>query len=134
MASQPADSTREAGFREFQRARRAHWDAATREQWETPGWGGYYHRRLAEIYRSIVTPGQKILDLGCGEGELLAALEPSAGVGVDFSDEALKRARERHPHLRFVRADVHELDLGETFDVIILSDLINDLWDVQTVL
>jgi SAM-dependent methyltransferase len=134
VASQPADSTREAGFREFQRARRAHWDAATREQWEARGWGGYYHRRLAEIYRSIVTPGQKILDLGCGEGELLAALEPSTGVGVDFSDEALKRARERHPHLRFVGADVHELDLGETFDVIILSDLINDLWDVQTVL
>ncbi len=48
-ASQPADPTREAGYREFQRARRAHWDAAKREQWGTRGWGGYYHRRLAEI-------------------------------------------------------------------------------------
>ena len=64
----------------------------------------------------------------------LAALAPSVGVGVDFSDEALGRARGRHPDLRFVYADVHELDLDETFDVIILSDLINDLWDVQTVL
>ncbi|MFQ5957926.1 MAG: glycosyltransferase [Alphaproteobacteria bacterium] len=133
-ASRPSDTTGETGYREFQRARRAHWDAVTLGQWVTRGWGGYYHRRLTEIYRFIVTPGQKVLDLGCGDGDLLAALEPSVGVGVDFSDEALKRARERHPHLRFIRADVHELDLGETFDVIILSDLINDLWDVQTVL
>jgi hypothetical protein len=43
-------------------------------------------------------------------------------------------ARRRHPHLRFVRADAHALNLSEKFDVIILSDFVNDLWDVQTVL
>jgi len=43
-------------------------------------------------------------------------------------------ARRRHPQLRFVQADAHALNLSEKFDVIILSDLVNDLWDVQTVL
>ena len=38
------------------------------------------------------------------------------------------------PDLRFIHADAHALDLSEKFDVIILSDLVNDLWDVQTVL
>src|SRR5207247_1735113 len=30
--------------------------------------------------------------------------------------------------------DAHDLDLGKTFDTIILSDVVNDLWDVQKVL
>ena len=42
-------------------------------------------------------------------------------------------AAERHPELRFIQADAHEIELNETFDVIILSDLINELWDVQAV-
>jgi hypothetical protein len=48
----------------------------------------------------------------------------------------LGRARKRHPdaRLKFVQADAHDLELAETFDVIILSDLVNDLWDVQGVL
>ncbi len=37
----------------------------------------------------------------------------------------------RHPDLHFIQADVHELKIEEQFDVIILSDLVNDLWDVQ---
>jgi hypothetical protein len=44
-------------------------------------------------------------------------------------------ARNRYPKFRFVCADAHTVDLGEdVFDVIIFSDLLNDLWDVQTML
>ncbi len=85
------------------------------------------------MYRYLVAPGLRVLELGCSQGDLLAALKPSIGVGVDFSGEMLKRARDRHPELYFVQADAHELVLDQIFDVIILSDLINDLWNVQTV-
>src|SRR5207253_7066835 len=77
---------------------------------------------------------QRVLGIGCGSGDLLAALQPSFGVGVDFSTEMIARAARRYPHLRFVQADVHSLELGETFDVVILSDVINDLWDVEQAL
>jgi SAM-dependent methyltransferase len=73
-------------------------------------------------------------ELGCARGDLLAALSPALGVGVDFSEEMVRPARQRHPHLRFVHADVQTLHLLEKFDVIILSDLVNDLWDVQAIL
>ncbi|MHB0871359.1 MAG: glycosyltransferase [Chloroflexota bacterium] len=112
-----------------------HWDAVARQMDSRTGWGGYYHRRLAQIYRSLVAPGQRVLEIGCGRGDLLAALEPSVGVGVDFSSEMIGRAAQRHPNLRFATADGHVLSLlQEDFDVIILSDLVNDLWDVQAVL
>lgn len=116
----------------YQRRRQAHWDAVAsrRERWK--GAGHWYHQRLQQIYRFLVSPGQRVLEIGCGEGDLLAALQPSRGVGVDFSAEMVRRGRERHPQLEFVQADVHDLpDLGEAFDVIIFSDTINDLWDVQ---
>jgi hypothetical protein len=76
----------------------------------------------------------RVLEVGCGSGDLLAAVRPGYGVGLDFSPAMLALARERHPGLRFIEGDAHDFDLGETFDYIICADLVNDLWDVQTVL
>jgi hypothetical protein len=61
-------------------------------------------------------------------------LRPGFGVGVDFSREMIQWAARRHPELRFIQADAHGLPLREAFDVVILSDLVNDLWDVQAAL
>jgi len=117
----------------FQQSRIAQWDALARKMDRWTGWGGYYHQRLTEIYRFLIVPGQRVLEIGCGKGDLLAAVKPSTGVGVDFSGEMLSRARQRHPDLRFMQADAQDFDLNEEFDVIVLSDLVNDLWDVQAV-
>lgn len=92
-----------------------------------------YHLHLAKIYRLRVSPKLRILELGCGCGDLLAALDPSSGTGVDFSPAMIGIARDRHPGLTFIEADVHNMTFEGVFDVIILSDLINDLWDVQAV-
>jgi SAM-dependent methyltransferase len=118
----------------YQQARLFHWDEVARNSETWPGWGSYYHRRLAQLYQFVVAPGQSVLEIGCGAGDLLAAVKPARGVGIDFSEEMVRAARQRYPDLQFIHADAHELDLNETFDVIILSDLLNDLWDVQTVL
>ena len=101
------------------------------DRWQGPR--AYYQRRLAEIYSFLIPPGMRVLEVGCGRGDLLAALKPAYGVGVDFCPAMLERARRRHPELHFVEADAHELDLNETFDYIVCLDLVNDLWDVQQV-
>ena len=118
---------------EFRQARIAHWDALARGSGPLLRMSGYYHKRLTQIYQFLVPPGQRVIELGCSQGDLLAALGPATGVGVDFSSEMLRIARQRHPDMRFVENDVHELQLDEQFDVVILSDLVNDLWDVQEV-
>jgi ubiquinone/menaquinone biosynthesis C-methylase UbiE len=93
-----------------------------------------YHHRLNEFFQYLIPPGAKVLELGCGLGELIASLKPGYGVGVDFSKEMIARAKVNHPEITYINVDVHDLNLNQKFDYIILSDLINDLWNVQSVL
>jgi SAM-dependent methyltransferase len=93
----------------------------------------FYHTLLERKYRFLIPSGLRVLELGCGDGSLLAAVKPVLGVGIDFSAAAVARAKREHPELLIVRADAHALPMQTQFDVIILSDLINDLWDVQRV-
>ena len=118
----------------YQNVRRAHWDEVARKKDNWASLGEYYQRRLTQMYQFLVAPGQRVLEIGCGMGDLLAALNPTLGVGIDFSSEMVKRGAQRHPQIHFVQCDAHHLSLVQKFDVIILSDLVNDLWDVQTVL
>ncbi len=119
----------------YQQTRISHWDSIARKRDSWQGLGSSYHRRLAEVYRFYVAPNMRVLEIGCADGRLLASLRPAYGVGIDFSEEMIRRAKEHHPELTFIHADAHDLSsINETFDIIILSDLVNDLWDVQRVL
>lgn len=66
--------------------------------------------------------GARILDLGCGSGQPIAAWLIGEGfrvTGVDFSDEMLRLARDRWPDGDWRSADMRSLDLQEQFDGII---------------
>ena len=118
----------------YQKERMAHWDRVSAKKANTNRPGAYYHKLLRYYYRFFIPPGMRILEVGCGHGDLLAALEPSLGVGIDFSEEMIRCASNKNKTLSFIQADAHDLPIKGTFDVIILSDLVNDLWDVQSVL
>lgn len=120
----------------FREKRKAHWDHVSQDhvrQPETSSGGVYYHELLNHYYRFLIPPGLRVLELGSGHGGLLAALHPCLGVGVDLSGHMVQTARKNHPELNFIQADAHHIPLKGPFDVIILSDLVNDLWDVQSV-
>ena len=93
-----------------------------------------YYRLLSQSFRFQIPPGQRVLEIGSGSGDLLAALRPSVGVGVDVSPGMVRLARSRHPELRFEVAAGEQLDLGETFDYVVLSDLVAFVHDLQTLL
>jgi len=98
------------------------------------GAGRYYQRQLQNHFKFLVPPGLRVLEVGSGTGDLLAAVKPARGLGVDFSPAMVEHARRRHPQLEFQAADAAQFSAGETFDYILLSDLVNDLDDVQAVL
>jgi SAM-dependent methyltransferase len=61
-------------------------------------------------------------------------VKPHSGVGVDQSKEMIRQARAKHPQLHFIHGRGEEAVLEGTFDAIILSDVLNDVWDVQQLL
>ncbi len=111
--------------------RRALFDALApgRDRAKARRW--YYYQQLSAFVRFVVPPGRRVLEIGCGTGDLLNAVHPEFGVGVDLSGAMLRVARKKFPDLRFVQGDVHHAGLSTTFDYIILSDLVGDLEDVQ---
>jgi SAM-dependent methyltransferase len=122
------------GFEAYTIERRRYWDEFARSLRPQKGLRAFYQKQLTALYCSIIPPGSRVLELGSGQGELLSALQPAYGVGIELSSVFVEQARQRHPHLHFLQGDVHLLNLDEQFDYIICSDLVNDLWDVLQVL
>jgi len=90
-----------------------------------------YQQLLRNYYAFLVPPGLSVLEVGCSLGDLLAAVCPARGLGVDFSPAVIELARQRHPALEFQVSEAAEFSRDERFDYILLSDLVNDLPDVQ---
>ncbi|MDR3253156.1 MAG: glycosyltransferase [Tannerella sp.] len=90
-----------------------------------------YNKSLEKYFSFIIPAGSRVLEIGCGTGELLNAVQPSYGAGIDFSPEMIGIAKASFPDLHFTVDDIEELRLAETFDYIILSDLAMSLVDVH---
>ncbi len=127
-------SAYQAAEAEHRRLVRAIWESNYRRRGKA--WAGRtYHRRLAEVYRFLIPAGERVLELGCGDGALLASLRPGFGLGVDFSFAAARSAKARYPELHIVVADAQALPFRDgCVAAVALSDLVGDLWDVQAVL
>lgn len=75
----------------------------------------------------------KILDLGCGNGRLLSALQASkkqfAYQGADFSEELIKQAKKQWPEHDFQVADIGSLDFpASSFDAIVMVAVFHHLY------
>lgn len=93
-----------------------------------------FHSQLHAHYRHQISAGESVLELGCGAGDLLAALAPARGVGLDFSPQMIARARERHgaqAGLEFRVADVSTAEFDGQFDHLVLDYLTGYLPDIQ---
>ncbi|GIV05004.1 MAG: methyltransferase [Fimbriimonadales bacterium] len=94
-------------------------------------WWMHYVETLLDYFER---PAQKVLDLCCGTGNLseLMAMSGYEVVGVDQSaamiEQARRKARENRSSVRYYVQDASELELGETFDLIVsLFDSLNNI-------
>ena len=102
------------------------------------GFDSYLAGDLSKIKRDIVAllepaPAVRVLDVGCGRGEVMAALAARGAtvVGVDYADAAVKLAKDL-VGARVARADATSLPFADgTFDRAVMGDVIEHLpWDV----
>ena len=109
---------------------RDHYDrlAPERDRWYQKN--SYYHGTVERRLSALIPPGSSVLELGCGTGNLLSALKPARGLGLDISAEMVRLARAKFPDLQFEAADAEAFHVDEKFDFVIASDLIGELGDI----
>ena len=85
-----------------------------------------YLRALIEKHHPAA---ETLLELGCGTGSVLEALQARYTVtGVDLSPQMLRIAKTKVPQARLLRKDATTVALGETFDVVVcVADVVNHL-------
>jgi len=118
-AGEPLNPSRPGGWAEVQ----AHFDRQVEslERWRRLSW--YYYEELLRILRKALGPlaASTVLDVGCGRGDLLAALRPKWGVGLDISQASIDAARRnfRGLPLEFQAIDLSAYQPEVPFDFVL---------------
>jgi N-acetylglucosaminyldiphosphoundecaprenol N-acetyl-beta-D-mannosaminyltransferase len=76
-----------------------------------------------DFFSKYLKKGQKVLDLGCGNGRLMDFLKKHEvnPTGMDYSSELLKIAKDKHPDIDFIQGDMTELPFAdESFDLVVM--------------
>lgn len=103
--------------------------ASKRDQWKKKNW--LYYDDLTKLLNFLIPPAKTVLEIGCGTGDFIDALNPGRGVGADISSKMIQIARRKYPHHTFIEMDAENITLNEKFDYVLMSDLIGHLIDVQ---
>ncbi|WP_438480191.1 glycosyltransferase [Oleiharenicola lentus] len=97
----------------------------------------HFHAQIAAQHKRTIPSGSRILEWGCGKGGLIRALEPSRGLGIDFSPVMIGYARARSnaaEKIEFLIANAQFEKIDETFDYIVCNFLTGYLEDIQLAL
>src|SRR5438067_1310433 len=115
------------------------------DQLWTQKWGdlqqyGPTSRHQRRIIADLLDPQHfdSILDVGCGEGSLLAFLGPRYRchrmLGLDLSASAIERARQTFPSASYIVGDIGALPRGEQFDLVTCIDVLEHVEDDESLL
>jgi SAM-dependent methyltransferase len=95
------------------------------------------HATLARL----IPAGASVLDVGSGDGDLLAALPQATRKGIDYLPEVVERARRRHPEITFEVGDVlaprtslPQPLADERFDAVVCDRLCHSVVDIKALL
>ena len=94
----------------------------------------YYWNDITGFCNYFAHEELSVLEVGCGTGELIHDIKGKRKVGIDFSPAMIDVAKKQFPDVEFHCMKAEDITLTEKFDLIILSNLIGHLEDVQLVL
>ncbi len=104
-------------------------------QRKSRGLSKYYWQEITNYCNYFSHQNNSVLEIGCGSGDLLAGIAGSKKTGIDFSEQQINWAKEKHAtkNIDFVVMDANNITLTGTYDYIIISNVIGFVNDVQQV-
>ncbi len=117
-------------------------DSAWRETFdraarETPRFtAGVRHLRddVTSALQRVIPHDARVLEVGCGRGDTLAALSNAVRHGLDSSPVAVERARCDHPALTLFEGDALTFQSDERYDAIVCDRMVHSTPDIQMLL
>ncbi|MDY7014892.1 MAG: class I SAM-dependent methyltransferase [Cyanobacteriota bacterium] len=117
-----------------------HQKLTSRDRWNTSLYESkhefvwHYGSELIELLAP--QPDERILDLGCGTGQLTQQIAASGAIaiGIDNSPSAIARAKENYPHLQFLVAEGTNFSVEEPFDAVFSNAALHWMKNAQGVI
>jgi SAM-dependent methyltransferase len=111
-----------------------YFDAIGRQRKNRRG-SAYYWQEISDYCAYFSHEDSSVLEVGCGSGDLLASIEGSKKTGIDFSEPFIDWAKDKHrdKNIEFLVMDANNMTLSGTYDLIILSNLIGMVDDIERV-
>ncbi|MEO6882444.1 MAG: bifunctional class I SAM-dependent methyltransferase/glycosyltransferase family 2 protein [Bacteroidia bacterium] len=93
----------------------------------------YYWNEITNYCNYFSHDDYSVLEVGCGTGELINEIKGKRKVGIDFSPKMIEKAKNKFSQAEFFVMSAENISFDEKFDVVILSNLIGYLDDIQEV-
>lgn len=98
--------------------------------------GGYRARKLFVKNMVRIKSNQKILDIGCGPGDILDFLPEVDYIGIDLDSSYIEKAKKKYSNRgTFICSGVNKFNINEpeTFDIVIASGVLHHLNDKECI-
>ncbi len=94
----------------------------------------FLQRDVAATLKRLIPSDARVLEVGCGTGELLAALPNASRTGIDYTSTAVERGRAQRPGIEFVQADALTFERPERYDAIVCDRIVHSVPDIERLL
>ena len=118
----------------MKKSSREHFNTVAEEydHWKEKNW--YYYENLKNLFRSLVPAKARVLEIGCGTGQILGSLDVSSGHGIDISEGMIAIARHNfynRPNLKFEVGNVLESSELFDYDFVLIPDVIGHIENLE---